>query len=679
MQVVLDVENTVTTRDGKLHLDPYETTNSLVMVGVRVSGNEPEIFTFNHNEYPEQDSVDKLKKILASCTLLVGHNLVHDLTWLWEVGITYDGPIWDTMVVEYVLQKGLKNPLSLAVCAERRNLGAQKQDTLKAYLKGGWSVADIPHEELVSYLKDDLLVTELLLMEQQKDLVEDMNHSLVPTVDLSNRVTVSLAKMNQNGFSVDLAVLDKVKQEYVIERQQLVHDLDTEAIKLMGDYPINLNSPEQLSWVIYSRRPVDKKSWPHLFSGRMDAAQFKSTIDANTDIIYKHKAKLCTHCYGSGKTRKTKKNGQPFAKPTKCTNCGGEGYIYTPTREIAGLKFNPPNAKWVTANGFSTNKGDLTKLEGTATSLGNEAAQSFLSKVKRLSAVETYLSSFVEGINSYRKQDGKLHVQLTQAVTSTGRFSGRNPNMQNMPRGGTFPVKRCFVSRWEGGRILEADFAQLEFRVAAFLSQDEIAINEVANGFDVHSYTAKVISDAGQPTSRQEAKAHTFAPLYGATGYGRTPSEARYYTHFIEKYKGIAKWHTRLAKEALTTGYITTPSGRQFAFPHIERRANGTPTFFTQIKNYPVQSFATADIVPLVLIYIEEWLEGLNTCIVNTVHDSIVLDIHPEEVDDALFVIQETNHNLKRIIDNRWDIDFNVPLLLEAKIGPNWLDTKDVG
>ena len=161
MQVVLDVENTVTTRDGKLHLDPYETTNSLVMVGVRVSGNEPEIFTFNHNEYPEQDSVDKLKKILASCTLLVGHNLVHDLTWLWEVGITYDGPIWDTMVVEYVLQKGLKNPLSLAVCAERRNLGAQKQDTLKAYLKGGWSVADIPHEELVSYLKDDLLVTEL--------------------------------------------------------------------------------------------------------------------------------------------------------------------------------------------------------------------------------------------------------------------------------------------------------------------------------------------------------------------------------------------------------------------------------------------------------------------------------------------------------------------------------------
>jgi DNA polymerase-1 len=250
--------------------------------------------------------------------------------------------------------------------------------------------------------------------------------------------------------------------------------------------------------------------------------------------------------------------------------------------------------------------------------------------------------------------------------------------MQNMPRGGTFPVKRCFVSRWEGGKILEADFAQLEFRVAAFLSQDRVAIDEVKNGFDVHSYTAEVITKAGQPTSRQEAKAHTFAPLYGATGFGRTPSEASYYEHFIQKYKGIAAWHSELAKEALREGLITTPSGRQFAFPYIERRPNGKPTHFTQIKNYPVQSFATADIVPLALTYIESRLEFLHTCIVNTVHDSIVLDVHPEEVGDALAVIDNTNANLKGLIDERWDLDFNVPLLLEAKMGPNWLDIKDV-
>jgi DNA polymerase-1 len=247
-----------------------------------------------------------------------------------------------------------------------------------------------------------------------------------------------------------------------------------------------------------------------------------------------------------------------------------------------------------------------------------------------------------------------------------------------MPRGGTFPVKKVFVSRFDKGKIMEADFAQLEFRAAAFLSQDEVAIEEVNTGFDVHSYTAKVISDAGEPTNRQDAKAHTFAPLYGATGYGRTRAQATYYEHFTEKYKGIGLWHTRLAKEALNTGMITTPSGRQFSFPDVVRKASGRISFFTQIKNYPVQSFATADIVPIALMHIELLLKQMKSCIVNTVHDSIVIDVHPEEENQVVSIINKTNEELPSLIKSRWNIDFNVPLLLEAKIGPNWLDTKDV-
>jgi DNA polymerase-1 len=250
--------------------------------------------------------------------------------------------------------------------------------------------------------------------------------------------------------------------------------------------------------------------------------------------------------------------------------------------------------------------------------------------------------------------------------------------MQNMPRGGTFPVKRVFISRFAGGKIMEADFAQLEFRVAAYLSQDEVAMREVAEGFDVHSYTAKVITEAGQPTSRQEAKAHTFAPLYGATGYGRTPAEARYYEHFTEKYKGIARWHRELAKEVLTYKKITTPSGRQFSFPNVKRRTNGTITDFTAIKNYPVQSFATADIVPTVLLEIEKRMANFRSKIVNSVHDSIVIDIHPDEESTVIGVIELVNNDLKQIIDKKFNIDFNVPLALEAKLGLNWLDQKEV-
>ena len=225
---------------------------------------------------------------------------------------------------------------------------------------------------------------------------------------------------------------------------------------------------------------------------------------------------------------------------------------------------------------------------------------------------------------------------------------------------------------------MEADFAQLEFRVAAFLSQDEVAMKEVSEGFDVHSYTSKIITEAGQPTSRQEAKAHTFAPLYGATGYGRTPAEARYYEHFTEKYRGIARWHRELAKEVLSHKTITTPSGRQFAFPDVKRRRDGSVTNFTAIKNYPVQSFATADIVPVVLIELHKRLKPLRSMLVNSVHDSVVIDIHPNEEQQVISLIGDINGELKSLIDDNFHINFNVPLLLEAKIGVNWLDQKEV-
>ena len=103
-------------------------------------------------------------------------------------------------------------------------------------------------------------------------------------------------------------------------------------------------------------------------------------------------------------------------------------------------------------------------------------------------------------------------------------------------------------------------------------------------------------------------------------------------------------------------------------------------TFFTQIKNYPVQSFATADIVPISMLYIDKLLEtnSMQSCVVNTVHDRIVIDIHPDETDRVIKIIKLTNDNLVNTFNKRWNIDFNVPLLLEAKIGPNWLDTKDV-
>jgi DNA polymerase I-like protein with 3'-5' exonuclease and polymerase domains len=599
--------------------------------------------------------------------------------WLWESGFTYEGEIFDTMLGEYVLQRGQKEPLSLEACAERYDLDTKKQDSLKEWLKAGKSVRDMNHTEFSDYLSADLHATQQLYNRLRKQY--DECSSLEGTIKLTNQLAVHLARIYQRGFAVDLDALEEVRKEFEQERVTLTHELEEQVRELMGDTPINLNSPEQLSWVIYSKKPKDKKVWADLFDPYMPDADYRSTVHNNSEKLYKQKAKQCQSCNGTGYTYKTRKDGTRYAKPNRCATCDTSGYTFTDiTSSVAGLKFNAPNAKWTSANGFATSKDRLVYLEGVARQRDMQDAVHFLQRVRRLSAVDTYLSSFVEGIHNFVKQDGKLHVSLLQHRTATGRLSGANPNMQNMPRGGTFPVKRVFKSRWDGGKIVEADFAQLEFRVAAFLSQDRTAIEEVTTGFDVHSYTAKVITDAGQRISRQDAKSHTFAPLYGASGFGRTPAEAAYYEQFTKKYSGIAKWHKELAREALGTGKIRTPSGREFSFPDVVRRSNGSVTYFTQIKNFPVQSFATADIVPISLIYIDKVL-GINqmqSCIVNTVHDSIVIDVHPNEKEKVLRVIKAANDSLINIVNRKWNIDFNLPLLLEAKIGDNWLDTVDV-
>jgi len=669
MKLTLDVENTVTHRGGKLHLDPFESDNKLVMVGCLTDGNEETLF---------RDTFDGVQEILDEATILIGHNIVHDLLWLWECGFKYDGAVFDTMLVEYVLQCGNKQPLSLEACANRYELETKKQDTMKEYFKNKVPIDEIPKQELADYLTADLKATQELSDVLYKKLNTKEYSGLMNTVVLTNRVAVTLARIYQNGFTVDMTKLNEVRDEFEKEKAETEKRLTKQVTNLMGDTPINLNSPEQMSWVIYSRKPKDKVEWANTFSPYMDTKEYKKQVKEKSDIVYKTDAQRCAGCLGGGQVRKVRKNGVPFINTNRCDACNGIGYHFVPSTLVAGLKFSAPTAKWVSANGFTVNKTNLLTLQGIARKNELHDAVSFLTDLQRLSALDTYLSSFVEGIITHTKPDGKLHVRLLQHRTATGRFSGADPNMQNMPRGGTFPVKKVFVSRWDGGKILEADFAQLEFRVSAYLSQDGVAIEEVTTGFDVHSYTSKVITDAGQPTSRQDAKAHTFAPLYGATGFGRTKAEAEYYTHFTEKYQGIKSWHGRLAKEVISTGKITTPSGRQFSFPDVRRNAFGKVSHFTQIKNYPVQSFATADIVPLILIQIENELSMMKSCIVNSVHDSIVIDVHPDEIQKVIHVIKIVNSSMIRLIENQFNITFNVPLLLESKIGDNWLDTKDV-
>ena len=425
MKLTVDVENTVTHRGGKIHLDPFESTNKLVMVGC---------LTGTGKEYLFRDTFDGVQELLDEATILIGHNIVHDLMWLWECGFNYKGPVFDTMLGEYILQRGDKKPLSLEACAERYELETQKQDTLKEYFKQGVGVDEIPADELSSYLSADLHATQQLSDVIYRKLNTVEYASLMPTVILTNKVAVTLGRIYQRGFKVDKEKLEEVRVQFEKEKQGIEERLNKQVRNLMGDTPINLNSPEQMSWVIYSKKPIDKAMWANNFFPYMSNDEYRKKAIIYSHTIYKTQAVKCNDCNGEGYIRKVKKDGNLYSKPSRCIHCNTSGYLFNNTDAIGGLKFTAPTSKWISANGFTTNKTYLDILRNTAKKNDLTDAVNFLTDLQRLSALDTYLSSFVEGISNHVKSDGMLHVRLLQHRTATGRFSGADPNMQNMPR-----------------------------------------------------------------------------------------------------------------------------------------------------------------------------------------------------------------------------------------------------
>ena len=679
MKLTVDIENTVSKLpSGKTLLDPFTDGNRLVLVCTKKDTGEESSFWFDHSTHSTDNAKELLQEQLDEASVLICHNAQHELVWLWETGFTYDGPVFDTMLVEYLFQKAVKEPLSLQAIAERYDLENQKLDTLSESLKKGMSVAEIAGDELQEYCLTDVRATQELFCCLHHKMFSPEYVTLKHIIGLTNDVCVLLAKIYYRGFRVDRQALLDVKEEFQKEQHAIQQELEEQTHSLMGDTPINLASPEQLSRVVYSRKPRDKATWATNFSRYMKKTAFSAAVTTNSNIVYKTTAIQCRDCFGRGFNIAVKKDGTVGKAKRICRTCNRVGILYIDSKAVAGLRFSAPSASWVANHGFSTSKVNLEILENSARQKGLSDAQSFLHKVRRLSALDTYISSFVEGITNFMKSDGRLHVRLVQHRTATGRLASDSPNLQNMPRGGTFPIKKVFRSRWLEGSIIEADFAQLEFRAAAFLGDDEIAKEEIDTGFDVHSYTAEIISKYGQATTRQEAKAHTFAPLFGATGFGRTAAEAAYYKLFTKKYYGIASWHGKLANEVMSTGMVTTPTGRQFKFPDVKRKEGGTITHFTAVKNYPVQSIST-DIVQTALLLVECVMRDkkLNSIIVNSVHDSIVVDVYPKEEQLVRECITIAEQKLRTVFFSNFKVNFSVPLIIDCKMGKNWMELNE--
>ena len=678
MITTFDVETSFqVTEEGTLDPSPKNPDNFLVSLGI----NDEYVF-FKHRDFKGIPDRKKVQNILDKTTMLVGHNIKFDLLWLWEAGFNYDGKVYDTMVGEYLLQRGVSTSLKLKHCCERRGV-IQKSDITEQFIKDKISFQFIPINMLEEYGRFDIKATRSLFDAQMLQFDKPINRGLLQTARMMSKFLIVLAKMENNGIHIDSIALDQVEKDFQDEFSKLRVEIDEKIHEKMGDTKINPASPEQLSWLLYGVKVKDKKEWARIFNlginpmtkrpkkrPRYTKTHLKTLFKQGLEPLYKTKAQQCPSCIGKGKIQKIKVDGNPFKNLSKCKQCEGSGFIYTQLKERAGFDASGYSVMNVAEGGFKTDK--LTLVNTTRFS--SDEVKQFVEKISRYTALETYLKTFVEGLKKHKTNKDFLYPSFMQCVTATGRLSSRNPNFQNQPRAKTFPIRKVINSRFENGKIMEIDFAQLEFRTAIFLSQDKQGMEDIKNGVDVHQYTADIIG-----CSRQEAKAHTFKPLYG--GMSGTDNEKKYYSAFLKKYPGIKDWHEKLQDEAIRYKVVTLPTGRQYSFPKAERMPWGGSSFSTQIKNYPVQGFATADIVPLACILIQELLEKSKTksLLINTVHDSIVADVFPGEEKVVASCLKNGCLGVIQQMKDIYGINFNVPLDVELKVGSNWLDTHIYG
>ncbi len=446
-KLIIDCEWTRQVKEGKPNGDgsPYNSKNKLVTVQWKdLETGEKNILPFYHKELGVEHILGNrniVQKILDNTDVLIGHNLKADLSFLLECGFTLPNDIqyWDTMIHTYITNKGLKSPLGLKDLAIKYGLPL-KSDILQEYWEKGINTDEVPLKELIEYSLQDLETTYALYNLQQSKTDSDTLF-LNPSIRLSNEVLPVIVEMERNGCYIDNNALDSVQKEYVKELNNLTRGIQNTIGELMGDTPININSSDDMTKLLYGfevndknkwvdtlgigtseRNSVKKRKWPK----RLSPNELKKLIKEQTTQLYKTEAEPCKECNGTGKIRKLKKDNTPFKKESVCSGCDGYKFVYVELDEKAGLGLKPISSFYATASGFAADKKVIDQYLSRE-SLDDET-KAFLQALQRQSAITTYLNTFVEGIRNNVREDLLLHTSLNQCITATGRLSSSNPN-----------------------------------------------------------------------------------------------------------------------------------------------------------------------------------------------------------------------------------------------------------
>lgn len=361
------------------------------------------------------------------------------------------------------------------------------------------------------------------------------------------------------------------------------------------------------------------------------------------------------------------------------------GEIY----EMAGKEFNVNSPKQIgevlfedlglpavkkTKTGYSTNAEVLEDLKGQ---------HPIVEKILRYRQVIKLQSTYIEGLKAVIDENtGRIHTRFNQTVTSTGRISSTEPNLQNIPirtEDGRL-IRKAFVSEKPDYLFLDGDYSQIELRLLAHISSDPKMMEAFINGEDIHTKTAAEVfgykKEDVTPELRYKAKAINFSIIYGISDFslskdiGISRKEAReYIDNYFNNYSKVKDYMDQAVEKGKKNGYVETLLNRRRYVPELSSKNYNIRSFGERVAmNMPIQGSA-ADIIKMAMVKVFESLRtgGFKSRLILTIHDELIIEAHREEADQISKMMKETMEQA---------IELHVPLKVDVLQGESWYDTK---
>lgn len=369
----------------------------------------------------------------------------------------------------------------------------------------------------------------------------------------------------------------------------------------------------------------------------------------------------------------------------------GEQFNLASPKQLSEILFNKlaldSKKSKRTKTGYSTNQAVLEKLKNEHPIIECILHYRTLAKLK-----STYVDALPKLINPKTQ---RIHTSFNQALTTTGRLSSSNPNLQNIPIRTEFSrqIRKAFIPA-EGWFLLSADYSQIELRILAHLSQEPVLLKAYQQGEDVHKVTAQLLFEQEEitPEQRRIGKIINFGVIYGM-GSQRFARESGLSTRqgkeFIEKYRQkysqVFAYLDQVKKQAISQGYVKTIYGRRRYFEFTSeslKQLRGTEPEKIDLEsldynytdaqllraaaNATIQG-SSADIIKIAMIRLHDIFENYQARLLLQVHDELVIELPPEEREELTSIVKTQMEQAANL---------TVPLQVEVNIGKNWMEAK---